>query len=220
VAPVPNERLRLALALGQMGYRIFPLKPNTKEPATLHGFKDATSDVEQIEQWWSDIDPEYNIGLACGMQDNGRYIAVVDVDAKHGGVLAWKQLTRDHGSAWQRYMPIHRTPRQGFHIFGAVDPDLRLNAANGFPRGIDTRGEGGYVVLPDSVFIDTETGEIGSYVCTTNNLWSTEPGAFPAWVIELWLAGPQRISLERHPSALVDEDGPPGVDEGEHRLVR
>lgn len=207
VAAVPNERLRLAMIAGQLGYKIFPLKPNTKEPATRHGFKDATSDVEQIDAWWFE-NPDYNIGLATGMQDNGLFIAVIDVDAKHGGVLAWKQLMRDNGGAWQRYMPIHKTPRSGFHIFGQVDPDLHLNAANGFPRGIDTRGEGGYVVLPDSVFIDTETGEIGSYTMTPNNLWQTETGAFPEYVITIWQSGPQRISLERHPSSQVDEDGP------------
>ncbi len=204
---VPSERRRLAVAIARKGYRIFPLKPDTKEPATLHGFKDASSEIEQVEAWW-DEDPNYNIGLACGMQDNGIYVAVVDVDAKHGGVLAWKQLTRDNGSSWMRYMPIHKTPRQGFHIIGQVDPVLALNASNGFPRGIDTRGAGGYIVLPDSHFIDTETGEIGDYVCTTNHLWNTEPGTFPDWVIELWQAGPQRISIERHPSAQVDADSP------------
>ena len=106
-------------------------------------------------------------------------------------------------------MPIHKTPRAGFHIFGQVDPELKLNASNGFPRGIDTRGDGGYVVLPDSVFIDTDTGEIGSYACTPNNLWSTLAGTFPDYVIELWKAGPQRLSPERHPSARdTDEDSP------------
>ena len=208
-APAPaNERLRLARSIAQAGYRIFPLKPDTKEPATRHGFKDATSDAEQVEIWWTE-DPTYGIGLATGMQDNGMFVAVVDVDAKHGGVLAWKQLTRDNSGGWQRYMPIHKTPRAGFHIFGQVDPALGLNASNGFPRGIDTRGEGGYVVLPDSRFIDPDTGEIGNYVCTENNLWSTGPGAFPQWVLDLWLAGPQRETFQRHPSNQpVDGDSP------------
>lgn len=197
--PVSHRR-RLAVTAAQAGYRIFPLLPNTKEPATPHGFKDATPDVEQVEAWW-ERNPDFNIGLACGMQDNGLYVAVIDVDAKHGGVLAWKQLCRDNGGTWQRYMPIHKTPRQGFHIFGSVDPALGLNASNGFPKGIDTRGAGGYVVLPDSVFIDTETGEIGSYTATENNLWSTEPGAFPEWVIAMWVAGPTREVFERHPSS-------------------
>ena len=196
------------MAAAAAGYLVFPLKPNTKEPATRHGFKDATSDVEQVEAWW-DEDPDHNIGLACGMQPNGLYVAVIDIDAKHGGVLAWKQLTRDHGGDWQRYMPIHKTPRAGFHIFGSVDPALKLNAGNGFPRGIDTRGDGGYVVLPDSVFIDTETGEIGSYVCTPNNLWETEPGAFPDWVIERWQATPQHAPTGMHPSMREPEADSP-----------
>jgi hypothetical protein len=198
----------MAIAAARKGYLIFPLKPDTKEPATRHGFKEATAEIEQVEAWW-DENPDYNIGLACGLQPNGMFIAVVDVDAKHGGVLAWKQLTRDNGSAWQKYMPIHKTPRAGFHIIGQVDPVLALNASNGFPRGIDTRGAGGYIVLPDSRFVDTETGEIGSYVCTTNNLWNTEPGTFPDWVIDLWQEGPQRLAIERHPSARSSDGDSP-----------
>ena len=197
-----NQRLRLALAIATLGYRIFPLKPKTKEPATKHGFKDATSDVEQVRRWWTE-NPDYNIGLATGMQDNGMWVGVIDVDAKHGGVLAWKQLTRDHGGGWQRKAPIHRTPRDGYHVFGRADPALGLNSANGFPEGIDTRGDGGYVVLPDSVFVDPETGVIGDYRMTTNNLWEAEPQFFPDWTIERWQYRPEpprKTSAERHPS--------------------
>lgn len=200
----PSERLRLAVGLAQAGYRIFPLKPNTKEPATKHGFKDATSDVEQVTAWW-EANPEYNIGLATGMQDNDLWIGVIDVDAKHGGVLAWKQLTRDNGSAWMRHMPIHKTPRDGYHIFGQADPALKLGSANGFPEGIDTRGDGGYVVLPDSVFIDPDTGMIGNYRCTENSLWSIQPGTFPAWVIAMWTPPViERPPSPRHPSMQGD----------------
>jgi len=203
-----SQRLRLARSAAAAGYRVFPLKPDTKEPATRHGFKDATSDAEQVEAWWTQ-DPTYGIGLATGMQDNGLWVGVVDVDAKHGGVLAWKQLTRDNGGGWQRHMPIHKTPRAGYHIFGQADPALGLNASNGFPRGIDTRGDGGYVVLPDSRFVDTETGEIGSYKATDNNLWSIVPGAFPVWVIDMWSDGPQHDMVVRHPSTQpVDADSP------------
>lgn len=212
MSPVPepeNHRRRLAVAAARAGYRIFPLKPNTKAPATPNGFKDATSDIEQIEAWW-ERNPDYNIGLATGMQDNGLWVGVVDVDAKHGGVLAWKQLTREHGGTWQRYMPIHKTPRHGFHIFGQADPELGLNSSNGFPKGIDTRGDGGYVVLPDSVFIDTETGEIGSYVATPNNVWSIEAGTFPDWVLEAWKAGPaiERIVFASRASLTSGGDDP------------
>jgi len=210
--PDPSgHRLRLALALGQLGLRIFPLKPKTKEPATAHGFKDATSDIEQIRRWWT-ASPDANIGLATGMQDNGQWLGVIDVDAKHGGVLAWKQLTRDNGGSWMNKTPIHKTPRAGFHIFGQADPALGLNSANGFPDGIDTRGDGGYVVVPDSVFVDPDTGEVGDYACTPNSLWNAEGVVFPEWVIERWQFRPEPVrkaSAARHPSAQPSDERSP-----------
>ena len=40
-----------ALELAKKGLAVFPLKPRDKAPATQHGFKDATTNAEQIEQW-------------------------------------------------------------------------------------------------------------------------------------------------------------------------
>ena len=35
------------------GRKIFPCKSNGKRPLTLHGHKDASSDVGFIKTWWS-----------------------------------------------------------------------------------------------------------------------------------------------------------------------
>ena len=54
-----------ALKYAGLGMAVFPLLPRSKEPATKHGFKDASRDMDQVKTWWSE-NPEYNIGIATG----------------------------------------------------------------------------------------------------------------------------------------------------------
>jgi hypothetical protein len=44
--------LDLALWYAEHGFPIFPCSPHGKEPLTPHGFKDATTDLQQIREWW------------------------------------------------------------------------------------------------------------------------------------------------------------------------
>lgn len=70
----------VALCYAERGLAVFPLLPQSKEPATSHGFKDATTDQEQIRQWWSE-NPNFNIGIATG---NVPGVIVIDVDGQAG----------------------------------------------------------------------------------------------------------------------------------------
>ena len=68
--------LAAALALASIGIHVFPCKARAKEPATPHGFKDATVDPEQIARWWH-AEPSLNVAAATGQLSG---IFVVDVD--------------------------------------------------------------------------------------------------------------------------------------------
>lgn len=46
-------------------WAVHPLKPNAKTPITRHGFKDATTNPDQIRSWWMEY-PAGNIGIATG----------------------------------------------------------------------------------------------------------------------------------------------------------
>ncbi len=56
----PHSKMLSALRLAGEGKPVFPLKPLGKTPLTEHGFKDATTDQEQIQAWWKEW-PDANI---------------------------------------------------------------------------------------------------------------------------------------------------------------
>lgn len=77
--PMPEA----ARALAEAGLQIFPCRPMGKEPATGHGYKDATTDLAKIKDWWQ-TNPHRNIGLPCA--PNG--LVVLDEDPRNGAKAA------------------------------------------------------------------------------------------------------------------------------------
>lgn len=123
-----------------LGWPVFPLKAGSKEPATLKGFKDATTNRRRIETWWNG-NPNYNIGLPTG-----HAFDVIDVDPAHGGWQSLAQLDESdvlpdiHG----RVATAGGDDRLcGVHLY--IAPTGDKNGTNLMP-GIDYRGFGGYVV--------------------------------------------------------------------------
>lgn len=131
---------RAAIKYAEKGYRVFPLEPRGKTPRTEHGVKDATTDVEQVTRWWRAI-PDANIGIATGSG-----LLVLDIDGP-GGAASLAELTDLYG-------PLPLTPTQktgkGRHYLFAVDGPVK-NSASRIAPGIDTRGDGGYIVGGPSI---------------------------------------------------------------------
>ena len=42
-----------ALQYAELGYPVFPCVSGDKTPQTTHGYKDATTDLDQIDRWWT-----------------------------------------------------------------------------------------------------------------------------------------------------------------------
>src|SRR5690349_24273155 len=83
-----------ALRYAAHGWPVFPCRPGSKEPATRHGFLDASTDPGQIRSWWR-RQPSANLAIATGRPGPD----VLDVD-QHGpagsGFAAFRRL-RDEG---------------------------------------------------------------------------------------------------------------------------
>lgn len=136
-----------AVAYARRGWAVFALKPRSKEPATTHGVKDATTDAEAVDEWWTEH-PRCNIGIAMGSASGGLVAIDVDVDEAAGkdGMATLRSWERDHGELPETASTI--TGRGGSHILYRMDG--ARNSVNQ-DAGVDVRGEGGYIVAPPSV---------------------------------------------------------------------
>jgi len=132
---------------------VFPCNPLDKKPLTTHGFKDASRDITTIDAWW-DKWPNAMIGVPMGAASG---IWAVDPDVPENslqpdGVKAWQDLINMHGIPLTR---VHRTPSGGKHFLFVWHPETPVRNGTGIlPKGIDVRGEGGYIVVPPSVMAD------------------------------------------------------------------
>jgi Bifunctional DNA primase/polymerase, N-terminal/Primase C terminal 1 (PriCT-1) len=157
--------LDAALGLARRGMTVMPLwwtkdtgqcacgaKPGNCKPGkhplgllVRHGLKDATLDPRTIGLWWRK--PKANVGIATG---GAMRLLVVDIDPDADGETSISALERDHGSLPSSVEVI--TPRAGRHVYLLV-PDgrpLPSNSAGKLAPGIDTRCQGGLVVVPPS----------------------------------------------------------------------
>lgn len=146
------SKLAAALAWAARGFPVFPLEPNTKDPAFQGAWYDmSTTDPDRIRAMWVDpvtrIERDYNIGMDC----TGR--VVIDIDVKNGkdGYNEYAQLTAN--SAWDTLTV--RTPSGGYHLY--FEGDDVGNAP--ISPAVDVRSHHGYVVAPGST-IDGRSYEI------------------------------------------------------------
>lgn len=132
-----------ALTYADLGYRVFPCAPGSKRPLTANGFHDATTDLDQIESWWLKW-PDANVAIAIDGQ------IVIDVD---GADNPWlkdepeKQLEVADA-------PQSLTANGGYqYIFHQPLAPSRVwrNTTSKLAPKVDTRGKGGYIVVPPSI---------------------------------------------------------------------
>jgi Bifunctional DNA primase/polymerase, N-terminal len=135
--------LRQALAYAQRGWPIFPCQPGQKIPATAHGFHDASTDPDQITEWFT-RHPDRNLAIATGAL--GPDVLDVDVHGPAGnGYAALGCIGRagllDGAAAYVR------TPSGGLHAYftGTAQRNGHLSAHH-----LDFLSSGGYILAPPS----------------------------------------------------------------------
>lgn len=166
------QTIDFARAYSKAGWLSFPCIANDKKP--LVKWADvATTEENMLVGWW-DTNPAANIGIACGRKSG---IVVLDVDADHEGYESLESLLLQYGKLPDT--PISKTGSGGEHVF-FKHPGIEIrNSAGKLGRGLDIRGDGGYVVAPPSRHPN------GNYY-----EWIFKPSQYPLadmpeWMIEL-----------------------------------
>lgn len=125
------------------GWPVFPLVVEGKAPATDHGFKDATTCLDQVQRWW-ESSPNCNIGIAVPPG----YL-VIDIDPRNGGNATARALSAELGPVPPTL--IARTRAGGYHYWfkTRLDPD---SIRSDLGAGVDVQRAGkGYVAVPPSM---------------------------------------------------------------------
>jgi hypothetical protein len=136
-----------ALAYAAAGMKIFPVRAD-KTPISdaalglKHGFLDASVDSDLIRRWWA----KYSfaeIGWAVPAE-----VVAVDIDMKNGsnGLRDFERL--EGKPADEIETPQASSPTGGRHLFYETNGRRYRNRTRIGGGGLDTRTEGGYVVLP------------------------------------------------------------------------
>ncbi len=124
----------IATNLAVAGIPVFPCGEN-KQPLTPHGFKDASTDLEQIDRWCEQY-PDALIAVPTGRASR---IFVVDIDPDGADWYTDKSTDLVCGR-------IHKT-RRGWHLlYRWPDRAAIRNSASKIAQGVDVRGEGGYII--------------------------------------------------------------------------
>lgn len=136
-----SPTLDAALDYAAKGIPVFPCKPD-KRPYIGGGFHAAVTDEGTIRSWWQQW-PDALIGVPTGPRSG---IAVLDIDNKpEKGKDGFAQVPD-----WETRSPvISRTGSGGAHLFFKAEGAPHCTS-DIIARGVDTRGEGGYVIVPPS----------------------------------------------------------------------
>ena len=174
-----TTKLEAALTYASWGWPVFPLVALRKNPATPDGFYNATTDTDQIKEWWAK-DPNYNIGIPTGEVSG---IVVFDIDPRNGGDDSWPIFQRELGNVPDDAM-CQLTAGGGEHYVAQWYEGLKSCK----PRpGIDFLSTGNYFVASPSFVIPTKDGTIES---ARTYEWeaSGDPtdGAMPFSIPEPW----------------------------------
>lgn len=168
--------LELALDYAARGIPVFPCREvdseegSAKQPYTSNGFRGATTRENIIRRWWKDH-PNAAVGMPTG-RASGIWVLDIDIKPDVDGLEAVRRLEQEHSP-----LPETRTvmtPSGGQHmLFKYVDG---IGNRGRFDRGLDVRGEGGYILAPGSAMADGSRYE---------PLDGFEPTDAPEWLIKI-----------------------------------
>ena len=186
--------LKAALDYAARGWQCFPLKPQSKEPATRRGFYDATTNPATLQRWFAG-GFAYNIAIRTGTP-SGVFVLDIDGDA---GFATLAEIETVQG----RLPPtlLSSTGNGRHHWFVTQDPIPCSTAKIG--TDVDVKADGGYVAAPPSVH---PNGKIYRWIDA-----SIEPTHAPGWLLQLARKKPAPTISERALSTIRPRNGQPNA---------
>jgi|GEM_PF-1281583 DNA-binding transcriptional ArsR family regulator len=144
-----SEMLGAALRYERRDWPVLPLKAGQKAPhgeLVPHGHKEATTDLELINLWWS-AHPESNVGVRVGMETD---LLVIDIDMHDiDGKASLRSLEEETVELPETY--TNETAGNGQHYFFKFPDELNnVELKAQLAPGVDLK-HNGYVVMPPSV---------------------------------------------------------------------
>ena len=211
-----ESRLDYALKYAQIGWPVLPLhwiakqkcscgKPDCnsqgKHPLTKHGVKDASLDINIISAWFLKY-PLANIGIATGKVSG---VLALDIDPRHGGDDSLDIIVKENGRVPDNVFAI--TGSKGKHYLFKY-PEKNGRCSTNLWRGIDTRGDNGYIVVEPSNHI---SGDEYFWDAEANPLEGARLPDAPDWLLN-------RLSDNQNPK--IDEPQAAQLKDREVKRIR
>lgn len=194
-----KPKLELANEYIARGWRIIPIEPKKKKPPMLKWQHLATSDPNQVLEWWGEKYDDHGIGVAMGSA-SGVFVLDVDVAGDKVGDETLRELTDSYGPLPDTATVI--TGSGGTHYYFTYPERLEIKtdtAGKLLGSGLDVKTTGQCVapptIHPNGQRYEWEGGEIG------------EIAEAPGWLLAKITAEPKQANPLRSPWALND-DGP------------
>ena len=186
ISATTTSMVDVALAYAEMGWKVLRIGPGDKNPNLGKRWrKKATTDLDQIDRWWSGSHANDGIGILTG-PESGIWVLDVDVVDKKGahkkGPETLRALQAEHGE-WPATVAAV-TGSGGAHFFFKWDPSRPITGGMAHHlEGLDARGEGNQVIVSPSVH---ETGNRYRWK-EGRSPWNMEPAGAPEWLYDLLL---------------------------------
>jgi hypothetical protein len=161
--------LESVLGTAARGFRLFPCVQRGKTPLLKDWPHRASCDADVVSKW-AQRHPGCNWAIATGSASG---LFVIDIDDEVGN-NSFCSLVEQHGT-WVKTLSVTTARGQHFYFTYPATGAIR-NSTGKLGKGIDVRGDGGFVLCPPSIHPD---GPIYA--------WTNPPSALvgaPPWVLD------------------------------------
>ena len=153
-----KDRCKAALAALALGLRPIPCGKDKKPLVAWKPYQEQAPTADEVREWWT-IWPRARLAVLTGTPGG---LDVLDFDVGHA---AWPGNGQELPTTC-----VTRTPTGGTHYLFRHTDGVR-NSASTLARGVDVRGEGGYVLIPPSPGYSVVLGNLHEALATNPPGW-------------------------------------------------